>query len=156
MVSWQEFADTVPEFASRVRARFEAAESHVLATLRRDGSPRVSGTEVRFADAELTLGSMWAARKARDLQCDGRFALHAHPADNGDAKVAGVAVEFAGSPEKTVAQGEQPSHSFRLDIGEAVLTEVEGNTLVITMWRAGQPLVRFERPGNGPVVRIEQ
>lgn len=156
VVSWQEFADAAPGLAQRVRERFEAAESHVLATIRRDGSPRVSGTEVDFAGAELMLGSMLNARKATDLRRDPRFAIHAHPAANGDAKVAGVAVEVTDPAEVQAVQGDQPSHLFRLDLREAALTEVVGNTLVVTLWRAGEPLVRFERPGNGPVVRIEQ
>jgi len=95
MATWEEFAREAPELAAAVRARFTATKHHVLATLRRDGSPRVSGTEVDFRGADLTLGSMSGARKASDLRRDGRFALHANPGDGsmafGDAKLAGVA-----------------------------------------------------------------
>lgn len=155
MANWQEFSQQAPELAKRVRARFDAAESHVLATLRRDGSPRVSGTEVDFAGPHITVGSMLDARKAQDLQRDGRFAIHAFPGGSGDVKIAGVAVEVTDPVKIEAVQGnEQPSHLFRLDLAEVVLTEVEGNTLVITAWHPGKPLVRFERPDNGPVVRI--
>jgi hypothetical protein len=134
MVSWQEFTDTAPEFAPRVRARFEGAESRVPATFRRYGSPRVSDTEVRFA----------------------LDTFHVHPADNGDAKVAAVAAKIACPPEKQAAQGDQPSRLSNFDIDEAVLSAVDVDTVVVTRWRAGQPLVRSERPGNGSVMCIER
>lgn len=129
MASWQQFADEAPELAAEVRARFEAQETHVLATLRKDGSPRVSGSEVDFQHGELTFGSMLGAVKARDLQRDGRCAIHAHPAQ-GDAKVAGVATEMK-------AEG---FHAFRLDLREAVLTTVdqEAQELVISLLRPGR------------------
>src|SRR2546421_4917658 len=97
MATWEEFSAEAPQLAGAARRAFEAAKHHVLATLRRDGSPRVSGTEVDFWGPHLSIGSLWRAVKARDLQRDGRFALHANPGDGsmegGDAKVAGVAVE---------------------------------------------------------------
>lgn len=156
MVNWREFSTRAPDLAREVRARFDAYETHVLATLRRDGSPRVSGIEVDFAGAELTAGSMLDARKARDLLRDGRFALHAHPGPNGDAKVSGVAVEITDPAEIEAVQGDSvPCNLFRLDLREVVLTTVEGSTLVVESWRADRGAIRFERPENGPVVRIE-
>jgi pyridoxamine 5'-phosphate oxidase-like protein len=96
MATWQAFAAAAPSLADRIHKRFTSAESHILATLRRDGSPRVSGSEVNFREGSLYIGSMYDAVKARDLQRDGRFALHAHPGDpaaGGDAKLAGIATE---------------------------------------------------------------
>lgn len=155
MTSWQQFAEEAPELARGVRDRFEAAKHHVLATLRADGSPRVSGTEVDFTDAgELQFGSMLAARKAVDLQRDGRCALHANPGDGsmtgGDAKVSGVATEVLDPAEKAPAEAgaEQPPvefHLFRLDVREAVLTTVEDNQLVVQHWAPGHPVRRFAR-----------
>ena len=153
-VRWQQFAAEAPDLAAAVRGRFEAARHHVLATVRRDGSPRVSGTEVDFRGADLTVGSMYGAVKARDLQRDGRFALHANPGDGsmagGDAKVAGVAEEVLGEePGGHTDDGDPPgpSHLFRLRLGEAVLTSLhpDGDRLVIETWRPGQGVVRRER-----------
>lgn len=157
MASWQEFSQQAPEPAKQVRVRFEAAENHVLATLRRDGSPRVSGSEVDFAGLHIMVGAMLDARKARDLQRDGRFASTPSPA-------AVVTSRSQASRSKSPIRGEikavqgnaQPCHLCRLNLAEAALTEVEGNTLVITTWYPGQSVVRFERPDNGPVVRIER
>jgi hypothetical protein len=76
MPSWREVEAEVPELAARARRFLDAHVHKTLATLRRDGSPRISGTEVDFADGELWLGSMWRSLKALDLQRDPRFALH--------------------------------------------------------------------------------
>ncbi|MFF4992487.1 pyridoxamine 5'-phosphate oxidase family protein [Streptosporangium saharense] len=144
MATWQQFEREAGELASVVRARFEASKSHVLATLRKDGSPRVSGTEVDFQGPDLSFGSMLGAVKALDLRRDGRCAIHAHPHDDGDAKVAGVAVEITDPDEKRAyTTGNEPPgdfHAFRLDLHEAVLTSVEGNELVIRLWHPGQPV----------------
>ena len=98
-----------PELALAVRARFEATKHHVLATLRSDGAPRVSGTEVIIGGDVLALGSMWRAVKALDLRRDGRFALHSNPGDGsmegGDAKVSGTAVELGGELAVAIAAG---------------------------------------------------
>ena len=76
MPSWKEFEAAAPALAAEVRRRLDAHTHKTLATLRRDGSPRISGSECRFAEGELWIGSMWKALKARDLQRDPRFALH--------------------------------------------------------------------------------
>ncbi|MBD0323291.1 MAG: pyridoxamine 5'-phosphate oxidase family protein, partial [Aldersonia sp.] len=124
-----------------------------LATVRQDGSPRVSGTEVDFGEGELRLGSMPGARKARDLQRDPRFALHANPSDetmvDGDAKVAGRVREVTGAEFDRIMAGYpaelRESHLFVLDLDEAVLTTVSGNLLHIDLWRPGQGVRRSSR-----------
>ncbi len=58
MASWQDFVDSAPEFGERAEALFTARKHHTMATLRRDGSPRISGTEVDFDDGQLCLGMM--------------------------------------------------------------------------------------------------
>src|SRR6185312_14606941 len=125
MATWKDFEDEAGWLAAEVRRRFEAAETHVLATLRKDGAPRVSGSEVDFRHGALSFGSMLGARKARDLQRDGRCAIHAHPFDGGDAKVSGVAVELVGLEKAAYVTGSEPPgdfHAFRLELAEAVLT----------------------------------
>ncbi len=153
-VRWQQFAAEAPELAAAIRSRFEAARHHVMATLRADGAPRVSGTEVGFQGDDVTVGSMYRSVKARDLQRDGRFALHSNPGDasmaGGDAKVAGVAEEVVGEELDRYTDDSNPSgpfHLFRLRLGEAVLTSVhpDGDRLVIETWRPGEGVVRRER-----------
>jgi pyridoxamine 5'-phosphate oxidase-like protein len=131
MPSWSEFEEQAPALAARVRARLDAHTHKTIATIRRDGSPRISGTETEFKEGELWIGSMWEARKARDLQRDPRFALHSgsdDPADwSGDAKLAGVAEEKASSGR---------SHLFRLDLREVSTVELDDarKALVIEVW----------------------
>jgi hypothetical protein len=150
MATWKQFEEEAAWLAAQVRSRFEAHETHVLATLRKDGSPRVSGTEVEFVGSELAFGSMLGAMKALDLQRDGRCAVHAHPS-NGDAKVAGVATEVVDPGEKLVfTTGMEPPggfHAFRVDLTEAVLTTVDENEelLVVRTWHPGQEMKVIKR-----------
>jgi hypothetical protein len=143
MPSWSEFEAQAPELAERVRERFEAHRHMTIATLRRDGSPRISGTEAEIEDGELWIGSMWDAVKARDLQRDPRFALHSASEDPdvwvGDAKVAGVAKETGSEPGK--------AHRFRLDIREASTVGLDDarKKLVIEVWTPGGGVRRMER-----------
>ncbi len=60
MPSWSEFEQQAPELASRVRERLDAHVHKTLATIRRDGSPRISGIETETKDGELWIGSMLA------------------------------------------------------------------------------------------------
>ncbi|MEV7771768.1 pyridoxamine 5'-phosphate oxidase family protein [Kitasatospora sp. NPDC086791] len=150
MATWQDFEQQAPELAPLVRARFEADKHHVLATLRKDGSPRVSGTEVEFVGDDLWIGSMYGAVKARDLQRDARFALHAHPGDEtmagGDSKVAGRAFEITDEAELAAFAADLPEppptpfHAFRLELDQVVHTAVEGEHLLVRNWHPGLPV----------------
>ena len=144
MSSWSDFEAAAPDLAREVRERLEAHTHKTIATLRADGSPRISGTEAAWADGDLWIGSMWQARKARDLQRDPRFALHGGsddpPAWTGDAKLAGVAEEVT-DPERVrringAAAAADQSHLFRLDLREvsAVRLDPSGKALVIDVW----------------------
>ena len=143
MPSWSEFEAEAPELAARVRERLEAHKHKTIATVRRDGSPRISGTESQFEDGELWIGSMLDALKARDLQRDPRFALHGgsdEPDDwSGDAKLAGIAEEVPSSDGK--------SHRFRLDLREVstVGLDDERKHLVITIWTPDGGVRTIER-----------
>jgi Pyridoxamine 5'-phosphate oxidase len=144
VATWSEFESAAPALAERVRALLDAHTHKTIATLRRDGSPRISGTESRFVDGELWIGSMWQALKARDLQRDPRFALHSgsdDPSDwSGDAKLAGVAEEVTDPDLVKAINGEAaaggPSHLFRLDLREVstVGLDDERKALLIEVW----------------------
>ena len=137
-VSWAEVEQEAPELMAAVRACFTVRKHCTMATLRRDGSPRISGTEVELSDGRMWTGSMPGALKARDLQRDGRVALHSPTVDPpegdesswaGEAKVAGVAVEVP---------HDDASHRFRIDLLEVVHTRVDGDALLITSWHVGR------------------
>ncbi len=163
MAMWGEVTASDPAFAEAVRARFDAHRHKILATLRRDGGPRISGIEVAFADGDLWMGMMHGSRKARDLQRDPRLAVHSASEDPpedpsawaGDAKVSGRAVEVTDHDQVTTvlrAMGADegppdPLHLFRVDVTEAVLTRVGDppDHLVIELWRGGEGLRRMKR-----------
>jgi hypothetical protein len=139
MASWQDVAADAPEFAARVRKLFQARKHKTMATLRADGSPRISGIETQFGD-QVTFGSMSGSRKGADLKRDPRVALHSPSIDppeddpgawDGEAKIAGRAIA---TPE-----------GFRVDIAEVALTYLDGG-LVVESWH----------PGRGHEKRVRQ
>lgn len=156
MVGWQRVEAEAPELASRALESFGRSRHEVLATLRRDGSPRVSGIEVDFADGELWIGCLWRSRKALDLLRDARFALHSGSVDpptwTGDAEVAGRVEELTDPAlVEAVTSGDAgagaPSHLFRADIGEVVVVRLgePGDHLVVESWRPGGDVTCQER-----------
>ena len=157
MATWSEIEAAAPELAGRARAAFDAHKHKTLATLRRDGSPRISGIEATVTDGELWLGMMPGSRKALDLRRDPRLALHSASVDppddptawTGDAKLSGRAVEVDDPAllEKLGAGDEAGAHLFRVDITELVHTRVGDppDHLVIDLWREGAGLRRMRR-----------
>ncbi|HEV2061282.1 MAG TPA: pyridoxamine 5'-phosphate oxidase family protein, partial [Solirubrobacteraceae bacterium] len=81
MAPWRQLEAEAPELAERAKAFLEAHKHKTLATLRKDGSPRISGTEADLVEGELMWGSMWRSMKALDLRRDPRFALHSGSED---------------------------------------------------------------------------
>jgi hypothetical protein len=84
MITYGEFEAAAPTVATPIRERLEKAGLTMLATIRRDGSPRISPVEVQFIDGHLYFGSMPQAQKANDLDRDPRCALITPLADKLD------------------------------------------------------------------------
>ena len=150
--SWSDVEAQAPELAAAVRACFDVRKHCTLATLRRDGSPRISGTEVQLSAEEFEIGSMGGALKARDLLRDPRCAVHSPTVDPpegdesswaGEAKVAGLAVEVPLEPGDPQAG----AHRFRLALTEVVHTRVapDGGALLITSWHPGRGVEETRR-----------
>jgi Pyridoxamine 5'-phosphate oxidase len=160
--SWSDVVVVAPELAASVRARFDAHGLGLVATLRRDGSPRISGIEPLFALGELWFGMMPDSRKGLDLRRDPRFALHNATTDkqvaDGDAKISGRAVfvdpdddttltafrdafaEHAGAPPPP-----GPMDLFRGDITGLSMLHPAGDHLDIVSWRVGGQVERVAR-----------
>ncbi|MEV4191963.1 pyridoxamine 5'-phosphate oxidase family protein [Streptomyces toxytricini] len=141
--NWAAFEAREPEFAATVRARFAQYPHHVLATLRSDGSPRLTGLNVEIRGGELWLGMMQGSRKARDLRRDPRFALHSNPGPDeampdGDVRVSGRAIELVDPPElhryAEETENPHPFDLFHADLTEVVHVGVDGDELVIRTW----------------------
>ncbi|HWU05960.1 MAG TPA: pyridoxamine 5'-phosphate oxidase family protein [Streptomyces sp.] len=161
-VSWQDFRTAEPAFADTVRTRFQQYRHHVLATLRVDGSPRVTGLEADFRMDALWLGMMPGSRKALDLRRDPRFALHANPGPDaemadGDVRVSGRAVEIT-DPAVLArfveeAAPPEPFLLFRADPAEVVRTGLDGDDIVVQVWRPGHPLRTLRRGADDSPAR---
>ena len=117
MSQWRDVLAAEPGFASRVQRIFDQRKHKTLATLRADGSPRISGIEAEFAGGDLWLGMM-------------------------PYKVSGRAVR-AQRPDRPTP----PATWLRIDIDEVVLTYVSDPpaSLVIESWHPGRGLERKER-----------
>jgi hypothetical protein len=140
-VSWGEFEAAAPELAAAVESRFVAHIHHILGTLRRDGAPRLSGTEVEVKDGRIGVGMMPGSRKLEDVRRDPRVELHSAPLEpdlaGGDAKVAGRLCERASSAGTGV--------SLELEIERVSLVRVDGDELEITTWGPEQGLRTVRR-----------
>jgi hypothetical protein len=150
MTVWRDVERAEPDFAQRVRALFDAHRHKTIATLRADGSPRISGIEASFDGGELAFGSMPNARKGADLRRDPRFALHSATVDPvegseaqwpGEAKISGRAI-FAG-PLTQGVDGDR----FDAEIAEVVHTHLDESAtlLVVEWWTPAHGLRRIER-----------
>lgn len=157
-MNWQDVTEAAPDLAERVRARFEEHGLALLATLRKDGAPRISGVETLFGEGELWVGMMPRSLKAGDLLRDPRLALHSATTDkmvrNGDAKLSGVAVHV--EDEETFARYRTASggaqglelggfHLFRVDVTEMSHLAPAGDHLDIEWWSEAGGYRRTDR-----------
>ncbi len=147
-VRWADVRREAPDLAAVVESVFGAGRHKTLATLRADGSPRISGTELALGD-DATLGMMPGSVKLRDVLRDPRAAVHSptlEPPDDvtqwlGDAKIAGRLVESERPSD------EPPGAYFAFDIAEVVHTRVDqtGKLLVVTSWHPGRGVTTLSR-----------
>ena len=96
MVAWTEFVEEAPRIAEIFVRRHTATDNLcMLATLRSDGSPRISPMEPILFEGQLVLVGMPNTTKFFDLGRDPRFCLHTATVDtqvsDGDAKLWGIA-----------------------------------------------------------------
>lgn len=152
MSSWGEFQSAQPEMAEWVRRCFDAGRHKTIATIRADGSPRISGIECSFEHGQMTFGSMVNSRKLDDLRRDPRFALHS-PTENpiegaesswsGEAKISGRAI-----PNGAIAgEGAPEGELFVADISEVTFVHLDetATRLIVEWWTVNSGLHRVER-----------
>jgi Pyridoxamine 5'-phosphate oxidase len=147
MTSWQAVERAEPEFAQRVRGLLDAHRHKTIATLRADGSPRISGIEAAFEDGQLTFGSMPEARKGADLRRDPRFALHSATVDPVEGSEAQWPGEVKISGRAVTADTTTAGDRFYADIGEVVHTHLNAaaTMLVVEWWTPAYGLRRVDR-----------
>ena len=153
MPRWADVEREVPELAAAAKRFLEARKHRTIATIRSDGSPRISGTEMEFDLGELVFGSMWRSHKALDLLRDPRFALHSGSDEpdvwTGDATVSGTVEEV--DPERIEEIFGQappgPSHLFRADVTEVTVVTLNEarDRLILESWVHGRGYRRRTR-----------
>jgi len=131
-LSWGEALRVAPELATAIQQRFATNKHHIIGTIRADGSPRLSGTEVQFDDERMTIGMMVNSRKRTDIAHDNRVEIHCAPLDtelqDGDAKVSGELVvirELTEPPEGT---------EYEVRVSRLSLVTVEHDLLRVQMF----------------------
>ena len=153
MARWQDVFESEPNFAAAVQKVFEAHKHKTIATLRADGSPRISALEVEFRGGEVVFGMMPRSFKAKDLRRDPRTELHSASVDSseddpmtwpGDARMSGRAVEIT-DPVERLRFIDDPSATypfFVLDIHRVVRVHLDGDPphLMVRIWEPGRPL----------------
>jgi hypothetical protein len=156
MTTWTELTAHAPRITT-IFSRRHAATGHLcmLATLRKDGFPRISPIEPKVFEGELWLIGMPNTTKFHDLARDARFCLHTATVDthvaDGDAKLWGV-VRNVPDPdlhqrfaEDLFAQtgfdlrGQTFDHFYAADITAASAVEVIDNHMDVTIWKPGEP-----------------
>ena len=134
-----------------MRALFDAHRHKTIATLRADGSPRISGIEAAFEDGELTFGSMPNARKGADLRRDPRFALHSATVDPiegseaqwpGEAKISGRAIHAGTDHRRTRRETSSTPTSPR---SCTPTSTTQATMLVVEWWTPTHGLRKVER-----------
>jgi hypothetical protein len=92
---WADLEREAPRLADRARERLVGPGVLLVATVRRDGTPRLSPVEPLLLDGDLWLSMMWRSRKAADLLVDSRILVHSvvtgPEGDDGEVKVRGRA-----------------------------------------------------------------
>jgi hypothetical protein len=145
MATWSEIEASEPDFARRVQERFDKYKHKIIATLRKDGSPRISGIEAQFENGQVTLGMMPDSFKAKDLQRDPRLALHSGTEDPIEAPGSVIDAKLSGTAREIPT--EEDHHVFHIDVEEVVLITIgePADHLLIETWREGQGLRATKR-----------
>jgi hypothetical protein len=167
MATWTEFTAEAPEIAALAERRLVDTGLMLMATLRADGFPRISpvepvvgGERLTLHDGRLWLGMMPGSTKSRDLQRDGRLALHTATADKtvaaGDVKMWGTATQVTDHDTLTrfsddiyVSVGHRfevgTFDAFDIDLLGASAVAVRDDTMFVTTWRPGRGVRVDER-----------
>jgi hypothetical protein len=94
-MNWDEMTRVQPRLAGRAHDRLIAPGVVLVATVRADGTPRVTPVEPFVMDGRLWLAMLHGSRKAADLRRDARVLLHSivtsREGTEGEVKLRGTA-----------------------------------------------------------------
>jgi hypothetical protein len=156
---WEELVRGEPRLAAVAHDRLIKPGVLLVASIRRDGTPRLSPVEPLIFEGNLWLSMMWQSRKALDLLRDDRILIHSiittREGSDGEVKLRGHAVEIvdrdvrAGYCAAVSTLGWRPEepwfHLFRIDIEDLTFIRYapSGDQYVV-QWPARTEFVRHE------------
>lgn len=156
---WSELERAQPRLAELGRQRLLAPGVVLVATIRRDGSPRLSPVEPFVMDGDLWLSMLWQSTKAADLLRDPRILVHnvitSRDGGEGEFKLRGIAraepdaqVQRRYADAVTADLGWSPTpgrfHLFAVDFGEVTFIRYDDATgdQHVVMWPSAREFVR--------------
>jgi len=156
-VRWADLERDAPRLAERARERLVGPGVLLVATVRRDGTPRLSPVEPLLLGGDLWLSMMWHSRKVADLAIDSRILLHSivtgPDGSEGEVKVRGRAVpvddpearlRYCDAVESLGWRPVEPYfHLFLVDIADvASLRYEKTGDQHVARWPAGIEFIR--------------
>jgi hypothetical protein len=157
LAGWGDVAGQVAPLAALVEEVFAARRMKTLATIRRDGAPRLS----EISGAFIRAGDFWLglipSAKERDLDRDPRCSVHCGSSTNdfsASARVSGRAMRAEPGAftllgmERT--DGEPRFSLYRLDVSEVVVTrpDPESGLILMEWWTPERGPGRATRQGG--------
>jgi hypothetical protein len=156
---WTELEKRQPRLAELGRQRLLEPGVVLVATIRRDGTPRISPVEPYVLDGDLWLSMLWQSTKALDLARDPRILVHSaitsRDGAQGEYKVRGTARaendpamqrRYADTVASTLGWCPEPGrfHLFAVDIDEVTFVRYVDATgdQFVTRWPAASEFVR--------------
>jgi hypothetical protein len=158
MASWSEFAAAAPQLAAAIQGLVHQYGPGLgyLATIRADGGPRVHPVSPIVTEAGLFCFIV-DSPKRRDLERDGRYALHSFPPEENDdeAYLAGRATPVTDEEQVTRLAGltrAEPRGDWRLfelTIDVAMFAQHAGAALGMSRLPGVKPAYHVWRDGRG-------
>ncbi len=156
---WQDFAAQQPALANVGVRKLTDPQVVLVATIRQDGTPRVSPVEPLIWEGDLWLSMGLRSRKAMDLRRDPRILVHSivtsRNGEAGEFKLRGTAAEeYRAAVHARYAQavtddlGWRPEpgrfHLFRVELDDVAFIRWDDatNDQYVTCWPAGSEFVR--------------
>lgn len=145
-MSWKLFEDEQPELATFGAERLNGKVAY-LATVRKDGSPRVHPVTPIIGQGHLFVFMEPTSPKGHDLRRDGRYAIHCAMSDtsgaSGEFTISGHA-QFIDDPERRETAVQLASYTpsdryilFEFRVERVASTIYEGERVIRQRWKQG-------------------
>jgi len=157
---WSDIEHTQPRLARLAQQRLIGPGVVLVASIRRDGTPRLSPVEPYVLDGDLWLSMMWQSTKARDLLRDPRILVHSvitsRDGAEGEFKIRGTARaesdlavqrRYADAVAASLGWNPLPGrfHLFAVDIAQVTFIAYDpggSGDQHVAMWPPGQEFIR--------------